>query len=488
MKKYMLTLLAMMLVCGEASARFMSSEKGLVVVGLGQQGEGATKVIQYLVKPGDISVRSQGACAAGHTVKITVDVCGGCSAVKKTSDQKQAPVIMASKQQKEVTITLHMVPVGIVVTGVKCYMTGGMFIDPEKLFQEIDMLQKYGISLENTLRISSNVHIIFPYHKELDRLAQKHGKTRIGKDMVLSGARACAADKRCGIGIRLGDLVSPEFPQLLKMAVENANAIITKVYNEPALDYAKILKTYSTYIKRFESFIRDKVEVKINKLLLTGSRVIFEGSHGTFLDISHGCYPAVSAESTTASGICAAAGVGPTRIAHTLGVAKVYGTHLGDGPFPTEIKDPQIVSHFQQRYGSCCPGSKVKYGWLDIVQIRQAALLNGVNSVVLTRIDELDGLKEIKICTHYELDGKPLYDVPPQISDLKRVMPMYHTIKGWKGSLQECRKFTDLPEEARIFIKTIEHVTGVIVSHISVGPDKDQTIELVSHLLPRPSC
>jgi adenylosuccinate synthase len=285
----------------------------------------------------------------------------------------------------------------------------------------------------------------------------------------------------------LGDLVSPEFPALLKKAVDSANDIITKVYGDTPLEYGAILKTYTGYIARFKPFIRDKVEVKINKLLLTGSRVIFEGSHGTFLDISHGCYPAVSAESTTASGICAAAGVGPTRIAHTLGVAKAYGTHLGGGPFPTQLKDSKLISHFHERYGAFCPGSSINYGWVDVVQIRQAALLNGVNSVVLTHLDDLDGLDEIKICTHYELDGMPLYDVPPQINDLKRVVPKYLTIKGWKNSIRGCKKFTDLPEEARNFVKTFEHVAGVIVSYISVGPDKNQVIELVTHLLPRPT-
>lgn len=488
MKKYILGLAVALLTATDAFTRSMGNEKGLVIVGLGEQGEGQTKVIQYLVKPGDISVRSQGACATGHDVRLQVDVCSVCSMMKQAKDTKSSTSSSSSKQTKEVIVTLYMVPVGIVETGVKCYMTGGMFIDPVKLFQEIDLLQKYGISLEDTLRISSNVHIIFPYHQALDKLAHVNGKTRLGKDVVLSGARACSADKRSGIGIRLGDLVSPEFPSLLKKAVTNANEILTKVYNERPLDYEKILKTYSAYIPRFKPFIRDKVEVKINKLLLTGSRVIFEGSHGTFLDVSHGCYPAVSAESTTASGICAAAGVGPTRIAHTLGVVKAYATHLGDGPFPTEIKNPSLVAHFGEKSSSSYCSTKVKYGWLDIVQVRQAALLNGVNSVALTRLDDLDGLDEIKICTHYELNGKPIYDVPPQISDLKKAIPKYHTIKGWKGSLKDCKKFTDLPPEARNFVKTFEHVAGVMVSYVSVGPDKHQTIELVSNLLPRPTC
>ncbi len=458
-------------------SRSTAGEKGIVVVGLGEFDEGKTKVIQYLVKKGDISVRSQGACSTGHTVRIQVPPCAAKG--KPTCSQCQPSV--------EVVITLHMVPVGIIETGVKCYVTGGMFVDPTILFEEIDVLEKYGISLEDKLRISSNAHIIFPYHKMLDDLARTNDKTRFVEDVVLTGARSCAADKRYGIGIRLGDLVSPEFPKLLKKAVDRANQIITKIYNQKPLDYNKILESYSVYINRFTPFIRDKVEVKINKLLLTGSRVIFEGAHGTFLDISHGCYPAVSAESTTASGICAAAGVGPTRIAHTLGVAKAYATHTGDSPFPTEIKNPSLVAHFSQKAGPGCASPKIKYGWIDIVQIRQAALLNGVNSVVLTRLDELDGLDEIKICTHYEVDGKPLYDVPPQISDLKKAVPKYHVIKGWKGSLKDCKKFTDLPPEARNFVKTFEHVAGVLVSYISVGPEKDQMIELVSNLLPRPS-
>lgn len=459
-----------------------SREKGVVIVGLGERDEGKGKVIQYIVKSGDISVRSQGACSFGHTVKLQLEVCSACSTAKKEH------VSQAPKKQMEVTLMLQMVPVGIVETGVKCYMTGGMFIDPVKLFEEVDLLEKYGIYLDDTLRISSNVHLIFPYHQELDRLMHERNKTRIKDDVVLTGARSSAAFKRCGMGIRLGDLMSPEFPKLLKKVLDYANDIIVKVHGGTPLDYQKMYTQYALYIPRFKPFVRDRVELKINKLLLTDHRVIFEGTHGTFLDISHGCYPAVSAESTTASGICAAAGVGPTRIAHTLGVAKAYATHLGDGPFPTEIKKPALIAHFAGKAGGSCDSPNIKYGWIDIVQIRQAALLNGVNSVALTRLDDLDGLDEIKICTHYELDGKPIYDVPPQISDLKRVVPKYHTIKGWKRSLKDCKKFTDLPPEARNFVKTFEHVAGVVVSYVSVGPEKHQMIELVSNLLPRPTC
>lgn len=445
-------------VLGMISFSLVPRERGLVIVGLGYD-DGKGKFIDSITEPGDVVVRVQGAGPSGRLVKI-----------------------------KDCEYQLSHIPVGILREDVKCYLGGGMILDCKLFFKEIEDLKKKGIkNIEDRLRVSTSVHLLMDYHKEIDKLAHKAGHVR-GGTILREGVRPCSAEKRFGIGIRLADLFSKDFPELLKSAVTKSNEVIVKLYNGKPIPYKPLLDEYTKYIKQFAPYVRDHVELKLNRLLAQnrgGPRVIFEGSHGTFLDISHGSYPYVSTGSTIASGICAEAGVGPTRIGHTLGVVKAYATRPGEGPFPTEIKDAASLAYFDETVAKKSGNAKeVRYGWLDGVMIRQGIMINGANSIAITRLDELNGLDEIKMCIHYKLDNQDFDYLPPIARDLERVKPHYVTFKGWKCPVGHARNFSELPAEARDFIKKIERVCGIPVSYVSVGPERDQLIEVVAGLLP----
>lgn len=431
--------------------------RGLVVMSIGYYEDGKGKLIHGIIQQGDVLVRAQGAGVNGHHFKLN-----------------------------GIEYDLFYLPVGILHDDVKCYLAGGMVFKAPKFFKEIKKLEEQGVHhIKERLRISTNAHLIMPYHEIIDKHAFEAGHVR--KGLVLrSGVRPASADKRFGIGIRLADLFSDGFPELLKTAVDRANDIIVKLYNGTPVDYKKLLAEYMGYRKEFSPYVRDQVELKLNLLLAhrDGPRVIFEGSHSAFLDVTHGDFPYVSAGNTTAAGICAEAGVGPTRIGHTLGVVPAYSIVLHDSPFPTEIKDPKIIKAFNDKRKRKNPKEKVRYGWPDAVMYRQGIMTNGVNSIAITRLDDLDGLDEIKLGVHYQLDGVDYDYRPPIARDLARVKVSYKTFKGWKEPIGHVRKFSDLPEEARHFIKTLERVCGVPVTYISVGPDRDQLIQVEKGLLP----
>ncbi len=443
------------------NAFISSRERGLVVVGVAYDDDGKGKLIDSITQPGDVVVRVQGAGITGRLVKI-----------------------------KNCEYELHHIPVGILRDDVKCYLAGGMVLDPELFFKEIDALEKKGVKdITDRLRVSTSVHLLMPYHREIDKLANEAGHTR-GGNILRPGVRPCSADKRFGIGIRLADLFSKDFPELLKSAVNRSNDIVTKLYKGTPIAYEPLLAQCKKYTKRFAPYVRDHVELKLNRLLAQkrgGPRVILEGSHGTFLDVSHGSYPYVSAGSTIASGICAEAGVGPTRIGHTLGVVKAYSTCPGEGPFPTEIKDLAILKYFNERVTKKGFSAKVRYGWVDAVMVRQGIMINGANSLAITRLDDLNELDEIKMCIHYKLGDQDFDYLPPIARDLERVTPHYVTFKGWKCDISHARNFSELPAEARDFVKKLERVCGIPVSYISVGPERDQFIEVVADLLPEGS-
>lgn len=438
-----------------------AEQKGVVFVGLGYESEGKSKLIDGITQPGDVVVRAQGAGIAGHRVKV-----GG-----KEYD-------------------LHHIPVGIVRPGVKCYLAGGMVLDVPLFFREIKSLEENGITdIKERLRVSTNSHLQMPYHKKIDSYARKAGHVR-GSSVAREGVHVCAAEKRFGIGIRLADLFAKDFPELLKRAVDRSNEIIVKLYGGEPVAYKPLLEEYRKYAKEFAPYVRDQVELKLNRILAQkrGPRVIFEGSHGTFLDVSHGNYPYVSAGSTIASGICAEAGVGPTRIGHTVGVVNAYATRVGEGPFPTEIKDEKIVEMIQKKAKRKSPaGVKLRFGWVDAVMVRQGVMINGANSIAITRLDDLDDCDHIKMCVHYKLGNKDFDYLPPIAKDLERVSPHYITFPGWKCPIGKAKNFSELPPEARDFVKKLECVCGVPVSYISVGPERDQLIEVVANLLPEGS-
>lgn len=431
------------------SLSFGRTPRGIVVIGTGWGNAGVGKMVDYLADKADIIVRSQGGNEKGHRI------------VKQTGHG----------------FNLKVLPVGLVRKNTQCYLTGGMEIDPSVFFHEIDFLQEKGIKVEGRLWISAKAHVIMPYHRKLDSLMAK--RYNVGDDIgSRKGTGAAASDKRLRLGIRIVDLMNPErFKIVLKESLDYANEILTKVFKEKPFEFDEIYALYSEYARRFKPYVREDLEITINKKLAEGKAVIFEGAQGTFLDITMGSYPYVSSSSTIAAGVCVGAGVGPSKIGHTLGVTQAYLTQYGIGPFPSKIKNKDVIEQIYKTHEKLCNARpKERYGWIDLVLLREAILLNGIDSLAITKLDELDGLDEIKICYDYVVDGKNYDYLPALITDAKKIVPRYITMPGWKKPTGGVTKFSNLPEAARVYIKKIEALCGVPVSYISVGPKRSQTI------------
>ena len=426
---------------------------GYVVVSAGTTDDGKGKICDFLAKDAYFSVRSQGTLPEGHKVE---------------------------KNGK--TYILYHIPVAILTPHVKCYLAPGMVIDPELLFKEIKDLKQQGINFDDRLKISTAAHLLMPYHTMLDKLGRK-AKRRKGAAGARIGASAASSDKRLGVGIRITDLWGEDFPEMLKEKLKIANDTITKVYGAKPIQYKPLLKKYMEYKEQFEPYVRDRVELKLNQMLRKRKMGIFEGAHGTFLDINHGTYPYTAPTDTTASGVVASAGVGPTKIDHTLGVVKAYATYEGDGPFTTEIKDPAIIQHFRDKNKQPSDSDIYRYGWLDAVMVRQAMFINGMDSIAISRLDDLDGLDKIRVCIDYDYKENPEdtdvqhFDYPPpRIRQLRQVTPHYVEFDGWKESTKNAKHITQLPLNARVFVKRLEALFATPVSIVSVGPRQDQTI------------
>lgn len=424
-----------------------------VIVSAGTTDDGKGKICDFLAKDAYFSVRCQGSLPEGHKV-----------------------------QKDDKTYLLHYIPVAILTPHVKCYLAAGMVIDPEVLFKEIEGLQKQGIDLEDRLKVSTAAHLLMPYHVELDRLGRQTD-TLHSASSIRHGALHASADKRLGMGIRIADLWGEDFPQILKEKLKIANETITKIYKGKPLAYAPMLKKFEEYKKKFEPYVRDRVELKLNQMLRKRKMGIFEGAHGTFLDITHGLYPYTAPTEAIASGVAAAAGVGPSKIDHTLGVVKAYATYEGEGPFTTEIKDPAILKHFREKNKHASSEEKYRYGWLDAVMVRQAMFINGMDSIAISRLDDLDGLDKIRVCIDYDYKENPNdtetqhFDYPPpRIKQLRKVTPHYVEFEGWKESTKDAKHLTQLPLNARVFVKRLEALFATPISIVSVGPRQDQTI------------
>ncbi len=455
MKKLFLMfgLLALQGVCKARTAR------GIIVVTTGWTGAGVGKVIDYLADKADVIALTMSVSNKGRRI------------LKRSGDG----------------FNLTQVPSGIVRKNTQCYVTGGVEIDPSIIFGEIDRLIDKGISINGRLWISSRAHVVMPYHRKLDALMAN--QYREGSDIgSRKGVGAAAADKRLRVGIRIADLLDPErFKKVLRQSLNFANKQLEKVFNEKPFNYDEILKIYTGYARRFKPFVKDDLELELNKLLVQGKAIIFEGSQGTFLDLTMGSYPYVSSSSTTAAAMCVGAGVGPgpSRIGHVLGVVQAYNTVVGPGPLPAEIKDQVVLKKLREAHKSYCeeiPG--LRYGWIDLVLIRQAILINGIDSLVISKLDELDTLDEIKICYDYVIDGKNYDYLPPNIAMAKKIEPRYMTLPGWKKQTDKSIKnFSKLHQNAKAFVKKIEQLSCVPVSHVSIGPERHHMIE-VNDLLP----
>ena len=418
----------------------------IALVGAQWGDEGKGKVIDILASSADYVVRATGGSNAGHTV---------------VSDDK--------------TYKLHLIPSGILYPKTVNIIGNGVVLDPKVVLEEMDTLSAMGVRFDNLL-MDLRAHIVLPYHKEIDELAElSKGKDAIGT--TKRGIGPCYADKCDRIGIRLIDLLDSEvFAQKLKSNLALKNKIITAVYGGKPLDFEKIYTEYCVYAERLKPYACDAGAV-LYDAIKAGKRVVFEGAQGTLLDLDSGTYPFVTSSHPITGGFCAGAGVGPTAIKECLGIAKSYTTRVGAGPFPTELND-EVGNHLLNvghEFGTTT-GRARRCGWLDAVILRHAVRINGLTALAINKLDTLTGLKKLKIATEYKLDNKNIKYFPADISILAKCTPVYEEYEGWTEDISACRKFEDLPKAAQNYIKQIEKLTDTPVTMIGVGADRDQNI------------
>ncbi|HLV33430.1 MAG TPA: adenylosuccinate synthase [Chitinispirillaceae bacterium] len=422
-----------------------------VIVGSQWGDEGKAKVIDYLTKRSDIIIRFQGGANAGHTV--------------------------IAEGQKFV---FHMVPSGIMYKDKICIIANGVVFDAEQFLKEIDELKTQGISIDNRLFISETAHLVLPYHKAQDNAAENlMGNGKIGT--TGRGIGPAYADKAARNGIRIADLVDWDlFTRKFEANLEQKKRLIESVYQSKlSLDKDAVLNQYQSIRNRLLPFITD-TGYYLFKESRKGKKMLFEGAQGTFLDIDHGTYPFVTSSSTVSGCAASGCGIGPSSLDYVIGIVKTYTTRVGNGPFPTELND-SIGKQLQDEGGEfgATTGRPRRCGWFDSVMIRKAVQVNGLNRFALTKLDVLNKLDEIKICTHYEIDGKKVDQFPSRISMLEKAVPVYESMEGWNCDISECKIFNDLPSKAHAYIKRIQELCyNVPLLIVSIGPDRNQTIEV----------
>jgi adenylosuccinate synthase len=425
---------------------------GLIVVGVQWGDEGKGKVIDLLSEQADCVVRAQGGNNAGHTI------------------------IVDNQEYK-----FHLIPSGALYPKAKCYVTGGTVIDPAVLVKEIKGLEANGIHLKNRLFISGYAHMVMPYHRILDKMYEEQkGPLAIGT--TGKGIGPCYSDKATRIGIQIGELRHPEaFSAHLEQALRIKNNEMHALFKMEGLAHQDIFQEYLTYAQFLEPYLSDTVEMEIADAIDQGKKVLFEGAHGTFLDQTFGTYPYVTSSSTLASGVACGAGVGPTRIHHVVGVVKAYTTRVGNGPLPTALTKEEagvFMNNVDAREVGTTTGRNRRLGWFDAVLVKTAIRLNGVDSMAVMKLDILDCLSEIKICTGYQLNGKKLDALPALTSDWENMVPLYETMPGWKESTKDIRRIEDLPKNARAYVERIQQLCNCPVSILSFGPERDKTLHL----------
>ena len=415
-----------------------------VVIGLQWGDEGKGKIIDYFSQNADIIVRFQGGNNAGHTV-----------------------VVNGKK------FIFHLIPSGILRKNKICVIGNGVVIDPQVLIEEITFLRKEGIEVgSHNLKISLLSHIILPYHKIIDALREKKSKIKIGTKK--RGIGPCYADKISRCGIRLIDLINPKiFSLKLKDNLREKNALFKKVYKTQPFSFKKIYQDYSYYAEFLKPFATDLVDffLKVKK-----KNFLFEGAQGTFLDIDFGTYPFVTSSSTLSLNASLGSGTPFIPIHKIIGVSKAYTTRVGEGPFPTEMHK-ELGEKLRQKgreFGATTQRVR-RCGWLDLVMLRRAVVLNNVDEIIITKLDVLDDLEKIKFCTGYKEKDKVLKEFP---YDFSSVEPVYKEIYGWRTSLEKVREFKALPQQAKRYIRIIEKFIQRKISYVSVGEEREAMIKI----------
>ncbi len=417
------------------------------MVGTHWGDEGKGRIVDYLSHSADVVVRAQGGNNAGHTVMV--------------GDKKYV---------------FHLIPSGVLFPQKVCILGDGMVIDPASFVEETRFLEKEGVSFSGRLFVSEKAHIVMPYHRLLDRLYEGlRGKEKIGT--TGRGIGPAYEDKVARWGIRVVDLFHPDiFAAKLKPILEYKNRILKELFSNPPLSYEGILEEYLQYAQYLKPYVRDT-----SFLLYTAwqerKRIIIEGAQGTMLDLDHGTYPFVTSSYPVASGALLGAGLGPCPDIEVMGVCKAYTSRVGEGPFPTELKD-DVGVYLRERGGEygATTGRPRRCGWLDGVVLKYAVRVNNITSLVLTKLDVLQGLSKIRWCYAYEVEGRILEEFPMDPSLWPLCRPLYKEFEGWSESISSVRSYKDLPRSAQNFVESIEDFLGIPVVLLSVGPRRNDTI------------
>ncbi len=418
-----------------------------IIVGAQWGDEGKGKVIDLLAEKADYIVRYQGGNNAGHTVVI-----------------------------KNQEFILHLIPSGILHPGKICLIGNGVVVDPAALLEEITMLKKRGIEVDKNLLISDQAHIIFPYHKLLDILKEnKKGNTKIGT--TGRGIGPCYVDKIARCGIRLADILNKKvLKEKLRANLKEKNDILRNVYGHQELNFAQIYNQYLNYARKIKKFACCGPLV-LNKAIKKNKNILFEGAQGTLLDIDHGTYPYVTSSNATAGGACTGTGVSPDKIDKVIGVVKAYTTRVGEGPFPTEF-GPDLMEQIRRKgneFGATTRRPR-RCGWFDAVITRHSCLINGINQIAVTKLDVLDDLPKIKICSAYRYKSKIYKYFPSDIEILKSCVPVYEEHPGWAEDTSGITRYQDLPLNARRYLNRLSHLLETKIILVSIGSQRHQTL------------
>src|SRR5205814_4028766 len=418
-----------------------------ILIGAQWGDEGKGKIIDVLAAKADIVVRSQGANTAGHTVI-----------------------------HRGAKYILHLIPSGILRHGKICVIGNGVVVDPLALIGEIDGLRKLGVKIGGNLLVSNCAHLVLPYHRLLDEQRElRKGLARIGT--TKRGIGPAYGDKAARTGLRMSDLMQPiVFSKKLQAKVLENNRILQALGAKP-ISFREVNQRYLAVGEKLRPFIGNTV-VYLHRALERGKEILFEGAQGTFLDIDHGTYPYVTSSNTTAGGACTGTGVPPHRMDRVVGVMKAYTTRVGEGPLSTEDRHLADMLHSLGREFGATTGRARRCGWFDAVASRYAAMINGIDALAVTTLDGLDNVDPIRICVGYRLNGKRLEVPPCDALQLENCETIYEEMRGWKQSTTSAKKLSQLPLNARNYVKRLGKLTGAKVSIVSIGPKRAQTIFL----------
>ena len=415
----------------------------LAVLGAQWGDEGKGKIVDLLTPRFDIVARYQGGHNAGHTVYVD-----------------------------GIKFVLRLIPSGILHPGVVCIIGNGVVVDPQALFAEVDELAKYGISVDGRLFVSDKAHLILPYHRDLDLLSEaRRGERKIGT--TSRGIGPAYEDKIARRGIRVGDLADPKG---LEQSIRDNVSARNRLVHDSTMEWEPVLAQVLEIGTRLMPTVRD-ASLLLSEAFAAGKSVLFEGAQGTLLDIDHGTYPYVTSSNASIGGVCTGLGIGPRAISGVMGVVKAYTTRVGEGPLPTELHDEMgaRLRDNGNEYGAVT-GRPRRCGWYDAVAVRYGVRVNGLDALALTKMDVLDGLDTVQICTAYRCGDRTITEFPSDVGKLAACVPVYESLPGWAEPTRSIRRFDDLPENAKRYIKRLEDVSGAPAVLVSTGSERHDTI------------